>query len=229
MSACNMLRHSFQQQMLCSLAVEQQRSRQARAAINAISIRKGRADHADTLDSRCRLGRRAWRRRAHAQQDRLAAAAGAMGAASLNSIEYTGSGTVFGFGQAYEPGERWPRFVQRTYNAAINYQTPGMRLIQVRSQGEHPAARRRGAAGRGRSTHGAGRQRQIRLAGRRRPGRAQSRRGRRPPAAIVGDAARRDQSRAWPIRRASTATPRRSASTAARSRRRSTRRIWSRR
>ena len=61
-----------------------------------------------------------------------------MGATSLNSIQYTGSGSVFGFGQAYEPGERWPRFVQRTYNAAINYQTPGMRLIQVRSQGEHP-------------------------------------------------------------------------------------------
>jgi glyoxylase-like metal-dependent hydrolase (beta-lactamase superfamily II) len=61
-----------------------------------------------------------------------------MGAANLNSIEYAGSGSVFGFGQAYEPGERYPRFVQRTYQAAINYQTPAMRLIQVRSQGEHP-------------------------------------------------------------------------------------------
>src|SRR5499425_3254255 len=69
---------------------------------------------------------------------RLAAAAGAMGAANLNSIEYSGSGQVFGFGQAYEPGERWPRFVQRSYTAAVNYQTPGMRLTQVRAQGEHP-------------------------------------------------------------------------------------------
>jgi glyoxylase-like metal-dependent hydrolase (beta-lactamase superfamily II) len=69
---------------------------------------------------------------------RLAAAANAMGAANLNSIEYSGSGQVFGFGQAYEPGERWPRFLQRSYTAAINYQTPGMRLTQVRSQGEHP-------------------------------------------------------------------------------------------
>src|SRR5215470_7230183 len=75
---------------------------------------------------------------------RLAAAASAMGATSLNSIEYAGSGLVFGFGQAYEPGERWPRFVQRSYIAAVNYQTPGMRLTQVRSQGEHP--RRGGAA-----------------------------------------------------------------------------------
>ena len=73
-----------------------------------------------------------------AQTNRLAAAAQAMGAAGLNSIQYTGSGSVFGFGQAYEPSERWPRFVQRTYNAAINYQTPAMRLVQVRSQGEYP-------------------------------------------------------------------------------------------
>ncbi len=74
----------------------------------------------------------------HAQTNRLTAAAEAMGANGLNSIEYTGSGFVFGFGQAYEPGGAWPRFIQRTYDASINYQTPGMRLVQVRSQGEHP-------------------------------------------------------------------------------------------
>ena len=75
----------------------------------------------------------------HAQQQTgLATAAEAMGAANLNSIEFTGSGFVFSFGQPYEPGERWPRFIQRTYSAAINYQTSAMRLVQVRSQGEHP-------------------------------------------------------------------------------------------
>jgi glyoxylase-like metal-dependent hydrolase (beta-lactamase superfamily II) len=75
----------------------------------------------------------------HAQQRAgIAAAAETMGAASLNSIEFTGSGYVFSFGQAYEPGERWPRFIQRTYSAAIDYQMPAMRLVQVRSQGEHP-------------------------------------------------------------------------------------------
>jgi glyoxylase-like metal-dependent hydrolase (beta-lactamase superfamily II) len=73
-----------------------------------------------------------------AQTNRLTAAAEAMGATTLNSIQYTGSGNVFSFGQAFEPGERWPRFVQRVYGAEINYQTPAMRLVQVRSQGEHP-------------------------------------------------------------------------------------------
>jgi len=72
------------------------------------------------------------------QSTGLAVAADAMGVAGLNSIQYTGSGSVFSFGQAFEPGERWPRFVQRSYSAAINYQTPAMRLVQVRSQGEHP-------------------------------------------------------------------------------------------
>jgi hypothetical protein len=75
---------------------------------------------------------------AEAQTNRLAAVAEAMGAANLNSIEYKGSGLVFSFGQAYEPGERWPRFIQRVYDASVNYQTPAMRLVQVRSQGEHP-------------------------------------------------------------------------------------------
>ena len=76
---------------------------------------------------------------AHAQQKTgLAAAAEAMGATRLNSIAYTGSGDVFSFGQAFEPGERWPRFVQRVYSATVDYQTPTMRLVQVRSQGEHP-------------------------------------------------------------------------------------------
>src|SRR5215470_13267280 len=73
-----------------------------------------------------------------AQQSRLEQAAAAMGAASLNSIQYTGSGNVYSFGQGFEPGERFPRFIQRVYNASINYQTPAMRLIQVRSQGENP-------------------------------------------------------------------------------------------
>ena len=71
-------------------------------------------------------------------QNRLEQAAAAMGATSLNSIQYTGSGNVYSFGQGFEPGERFPLFIQRTYNAAINYQTPAMRLIQVRSQGERP-------------------------------------------------------------------------------------------
>jgi glyoxylase-like metal-dependent hydrolase (beta-lactamase superfamily II) len=68
----------------------------------------------------------------------LAAVSDAMGATNLNSIVYSASGSNFGFGQAYMPGEKWPRFVQRRYDVSINYQTPAMKLDAVRSQGEHP-------------------------------------------------------------------------------------------
>ena len=64
--------------------------------------------------------------------------ADAMGATNLNSIEYEGSGSLYGFGQAYLPGEEWPHFEQRSYVAQVNYQAPAMRLNTVRSQGEHP-------------------------------------------------------------------------------------------
>ena len=68
----------------------------------------------------------------------VAAAAEAMGATNLNSIEYSGSGSNFAFGQAPSPGERWPRFEVKTYTAAVDYQTPAMRLDMLRAQGEHP-------------------------------------------------------------------------------------------
>src|SRR5688572_4143698 len=68
----------------------------------------------------------------------VAAAADAMGATNLNSIQYSGTGSTFAFGQAPSPGARWPRFEARTYNVAADYQAPAMRLEIVRAQGEHP-------------------------------------------------------------------------------------------
>ena len=68
----------------------------------------------------------------------VAAAADAMGATTLNSIEYSGNGSTFAFGQAPSPGARWPRFDAKTYAVAANYQAPAMRLDIVRAQGEHP-------------------------------------------------------------------------------------------
>ena len=67
-----------------------------------------------------------------------AAAADAMGATNLNSIQFSGSGTNNAFGQAYSPGGPWPRFEVKNYIAAVDYQTPAMRLEMLRAQGEHP-------------------------------------------------------------------------------------------
>jgi glyoxylase-like metal-dependent hydrolase (beta-lactamase superfamily II) len=68
----------------------------------------------------------------------VAAAAEAMGATGVNSIQYSGTGSTFAFGQAPSPGARWPRFEARSYNVAADYQAPAMRLEIVRAQGEHP-------------------------------------------------------------------------------------------
>ncbi|MBI4886099.1 MAG: MBL fold metallo-hydrolase [Acidobacteria bacterium] len=68
----------------------------------------------------------------------VAAAADAMGATNLNSIQFSGTGANFAFGQAYSPGGPWPRFDVKSYTAAVDYQAPAMRLEMVRAQGEHP-------------------------------------------------------------------------------------------
>jgi glyoxylase-like metal-dependent hydrolase (beta-lactamase superfamily II) len=67
-----------------------------------------------------------------------AAAADAMGATNLNSIQFSGSGTNNAFGQAYNPGGPWPRFEVKTYTAVVDYRTPAMRVEMLRAQGEHP-------------------------------------------------------------------------------------------
>src|SRR5262245_41000342 len=72
------------------------------------------------------------------QKTGAAAAADAMGAANLNSIQFSGSGTNYAYGQAYTPGGPWPRFEVKTYAAAVDYQTPAMKLDMLRAQGEHP-------------------------------------------------------------------------------------------
>ena len=68
----------------------------------------------------------------------VAAAADAMGAANLNSIQFSGSGANYAFGQAYTPGGPWPRFEVKNYVAAVDYKGPAMRLEMLRAQGEHP-------------------------------------------------------------------------------------------
>ena len=54
----------------------------------------------------------------------LDAATRAIGAAPLDSIEYSGTGSVFSIGQAAGPGKPWPRFRMTQYKTAIRYDAP---------------------------------------------------------------------------------------------------------
>ena len=73
------------------------------------------------------------------------AAMKAMGASTLQSIRYTGSGTNNSLGQAFTPGGPWPRFRVKQYTALVNYTVPVMRQEIVRIDDEYPP--RGGGAG----------------------------------------------------------------------------------
>src|SRR4030095_15135519 len=68
----------------------------------------------------------------------IAAAATAMGADTLRTIEYSGNGYDFVLGQAYNPSSPWPRFVNPTYKRVIDFQVPSSRVDRIRLQGEQP-------------------------------------------------------------------------------------------
>jgi glyoxylase-like metal-dependent hydrolase (beta-lactamase superfamily II) len=64
--------------------------------------------------------------------------AAAMGATTLRSIQYSGSGATFALGQSVNADAPWPRFTVISYTATVNYETPAMRQEILRTQGENP-------------------------------------------------------------------------------------------
>ena len=68
----------------------------------------------------------------------LDGAAKSMG--DVKSLQYSGSGANYSFGQNPSPGTPWPRFNLKSYTRTIDYETPAMRDEFVRTQAD-PAAR----------------------------------------------------------------------------------------
>jgi hypothetical protein len=64
-------------------------------------------------------------------------AAATMGATKLTSIRYSGDGVGYTFGQAYKPGQPWPRVTVRSFTRTVNYQTASMRdeIVFARAEG----------------------------------------------------------------------------------------------
>lgn len=69
----------------------------------------------------------------------LRAAADALGARNVQSIEYTGSGYVAAVGQNFNADQDWPRFEVSNYSRIIDYQNGSSREEYVRRQGSYPA------------------------------------------------------------------------------------------
>jgi glyoxylase-like metal-dependent hydrolase (beta-lactamase superfamily II) len=72
----------------------------------------------------------------------LEAAQAALGAGELRSIEFTGKGRWFQFGQAPSPTLPWPRFDVTSYTATIDYAAPAARIQMVRTQTVEPGRAR---------------------------------------------------------------------------------------
>lgn len=66
------------------------------------------------------------------------AAIAAMGTAGLQAIQYSGTGSFYATGQAYEPGGPWPRYKITKYTMSLNYAAPAMRQELVRIDDERP-------------------------------------------------------------------------------------------
>jgi glyoxylase-like metal-dependent hydrolase (beta-lactamase superfamily II) len=77
---------------------------------------------------------------AHAQEAKTAldAAATALGAASLSSIQFSGWGSDYIFGQAYDGNSPWPRFNLPGFTMTIDYTVPSLRDDRRRAQAENP-------------------------------------------------------------------------------------------
>jgi glyoxylase-like metal-dependent hydrolase (beta-lactamase superfamily II) len=68
----------------------------------------------------------------------VAAAAKAMGADVLNTIEFSATGSDFVLGQAYAPDAPWPRFINKSFTRVVDFRVPASRVDRVRIQGEDP-------------------------------------------------------------------------------------------
>jgi hypothetical protein len=73
------------------------------------------------------------------------AAAAAMGAGGLQSIQFSGTGSTNPTGQAFTSGGPWPRFTVTKYTMSVNYTAPAMRQELVRIDDQKPP--RGGGAG----------------------------------------------------------------------------------
>jgi len=69
------------------------------------------------------------------QADPVKAAAGALGAGALKTLQFTGSGANFSVGQNFTPAEPWPRVAVKSYTASINFDTGSLRQELVREMG----------------------------------------------------------------------------------------------
>jgi len=62
----------------------------------------------------------------------------AMGVDALRTVQYSATGLDFALGQAPNPSSPWPKFINKSYTRAIDFEKPASKVDRVRVQGENP-------------------------------------------------------------------------------------------
>src|SRR5262245_33857365 len=79
-----------------------------------------------------------WSAAAQDAQKVIADASKAMGGDALKTVQYSATGLDFALGQAPNPSSPWPKFVNKSYTRAIDFEKPASKVDRVRVQGENP-------------------------------------------------------------------------------------------
>src|ERR1700754_4539100 len=62
----------------------------------------------------------------------------ALGADSLKSLEFSGTGSDYAIGQSYTVNSPWPKFNDKSYTRVVSFDPWATSLQRVRTQGENP-------------------------------------------------------------------------------------------
>src|SRR5256885_5005221 len=62
----------------------------------------------------------------------------AMGVDKLKSVEFSATGFDYVLGQAVNPASPWPKFIEKSFTRAVDFEVPASRIDRVRMQGENP-------------------------------------------------------------------------------------------
>jgi glyoxylase-like metal-dependent hydrolase (beta-lactamase superfamily II) len=79
-----------------------------------------------------------WSASAQDAKSVIAGASKTLGADTVKNVEYSATGFDFALGQAPNPSSPWPKFINKSYSRAIDFEKPASRVDRVRVQGENP-------------------------------------------------------------------------------------------
>jgi glyoxylase-like metal-dependent hydrolase (beta-lactamase superfamily II) len=79
-----------------------------------------------------------WTASAQDAKSVIANASKAMGVDALKTVQYSATGLDFALGQAPNPSSPWPKFTNKSYTRAINFDAPASRVDRVRVQALNP-------------------------------------------------------------------------------------------